>query len=57
MTQLHIDGSSKGVFVIAPTPFHDDGSLDIESAATMCEFFLKHGATGMTILGILGETG
>ncbi len=50
-----IDADSRGVFVIAPTPFLDDGSLDLDSAARMCEFYLEHGATGMTILGIMGE--
>ncbi len=55
MTQQLIDGDSRGVYVIAPTPFDDAGALDLESAARMCEFYLGHGATGLTILGIMGE--
>ncbi len=50
-----IDADSRGVYVIAPTPFSDDGALDLDSAARMCEFYLERGATGMTILGIMGE--
>ncbi|MFK7963957.1 MAG: dihydrodipicolinate synthase family protein [Burkholderiaceae bacterium] len=50
-----IDGESSGVFVIAPTPFDDNGELDLDSARHMCEFYLEHGATGMTILGMMGE--
>lgn len=55
MKQERIDGHSRGVFVIAPTPFNDDGELDLASAKRMCEFYLEHGATGMTILGMMGE--
>ncbi len=54
MSQL-IDGHSAGVFVIAPTPFHPDGRLDLDSARRMCDWYVEHGATGMTILGIMGE--
>ncbi|MEZ5650253.1 MAG: dihydrodipicolinate synthase family protein [Burkholderiaceae bacterium] len=50
-----IDGNSNGVYVIAPTPFKPDGTLDLDSARQMCEFYVDHGATGMTILGIMGE--
>ena len=50
-----IDGQSNGVYVIAPTPFTRSGALDLDSARRMCDFYLEHGATGMTILGIMGE--
>lgn len=50
-----VNGNSKGVYVIAPTPFNEQGELDLDSAARMCEFYLSHGANGMTILGIMGE--
>ncbi len=46
---------SSGVYLIAVTPFHLDGSLDLESADTMVDFYLKCGVTGLTILGIMGE--
>ena len=50
-----IDRHSQGVFVIAATPFTDDGALDLESTDRMVDFYLGTGVTGMTILGIMGE--
>ena len=44
-----------GVCVICPTPFTPDGALDERSAATMTEAYVAAGATGLTILGIMGE--
>jgi 4-hydroxy-tetrahydrodipicolinate synthase len=49
----HIE--AKGVYVIAPTPFHPDGRIDDASIDRMTDFFLKAGVTGMTVLGQLGE--
>jgi len=46
---------AKGVYVIAPTPFHTDGRIDESSIDRMCDFFVKAGVDGMTILGQLGE--
>ncbi len=53
MTRLTAD--AKGVFVIAVTPFHADGTLDLESTDRMVDFYLEAGATGLTVLGIMGE--
>jgi 4-hydroxy-tetrahydrodipicolinate synthase len=50
-----LDESAKGVFVIAPTPFREDGALDESSAERMTDAFLAAGASGLTILGIMGE--
>ncbi len=50
-----IHRSSAGVFVIAATPFTDDGALDLASTDRMVDFYLERGVTGMTILGIMGE--
>jgi 4-hydroxy-tetrahydrodipicolinate synthase len=47
--------SAKGVFLIAVTPFTDSGDLDLDSTDRMVDFYLERGATGLTILGILGE--
>lgn len=47
--------AARGVFVIAVTPFHADGSLDFGSIDRMVDFYLKAGATGLTVLGIMGE--
>jgi 4-hydroxy-tetrahydrodipicolinate synthase len=49
----HID--AKGVYVIAPTPFHPDGRIDEGSIDSMTDFFLKAGVDGITVLGQLGE--
>ncbi len=54
MTDL-IHRNSSGVFVIAATPFTEDGALDLGSTDRMVDFYLETGVTGMTILGIMGE--
>ena len=54
MTDL-IHRNSSGVFVIAATPFTEDGALDLSSTDRMVDFYLETGVTGMTILGIMGE--
>ncbi len=46
---------AEGVYVIAPTPFHSDGRIDESSVDRMTDFFIQAGATGMTVLGQLGE--
>jgi len=52
-----LDETAKGVFTIAATPFLPDGALDMQSLDSMTDFYLKKGATGLTILGIMGEAG
>lgn len=49
--------TTSGVFTIAATPFLPDGALDLQSIDTMVEFYEARGATGLTILGIMGEAG
>lgn len=44
-----------GVYVIAPTPFHGDGRVDLASADRMTDFFLGAGVTVITVLGQMGE--
>jgi len=53
MPQLTTDAA--GVHVIAPTPFDEMGGLDLLSTARMVERFLAAGATGLTVLGMMGE--
>jgi 4-hydroxy-tetrahydrodipicolinate synthase len=53
MTRL--TNSARGVFVIAVTPFMPDGSIDMESCDRMVDFYLEAGATGLTVLGMMGE--
>lgn len=50
-----ITSDSKGVFVIAVTPFTEDGSIDRPSIDTMVDFYYEKGADGLTILGMMGE--
>jgi 4-hydroxy-tetrahydrodipicolinate synthase len=44
-----------GVFTICPTPFTDDLRVDEGSIATLVEFQIAAGVTGLAILGFLGE--
>lgn len=50
-----ISQDTKGVFVIAVTPFHDNGALDGSSIDRMVDFYYEKGADGLTILGMMGE--
>jgi 4-hydroxy-tetrahydrodipicolinate synthase len=50
-----LDATARGVFPIAPTPFHPDGRVDFASVERMTDFYGEAGADGLTILGILGE--
>jgi 4-hydroxy-tetrahydrodipicolinate synthase len=49
------DPDGKGVYVIAPTPFHEDGRVDEPSTDRMTDFFVQCGVTGITVLGQMGE--
>lgn len=53
MTRLTEDAA--GVYVIAVTPFLPDGAVDHASIDRMVDFYLEAGATGLTILGMMGE--
>ena len=55
LNQPLIDGHSKGLFVIAATPFTEQGALDLDSTDRMIDFYLEHGAAGLTVLGMMGE--
>jgi 4-hydroxy-tetrahydrodipicolinate synthase len=55
MTPEKISETSKGVYIIAATPFTDDGELDLASADSLTDFYLEKGVTGFTILGMMGE--
>ncbi|MCP3971047.1 MAG: dihydrodipicolinate synthase family protein [Rhodobacteraceae bacterium] len=52
-----LDETAKGVFTIACTPFRPNGALDEASLDSMTDFYADRGATGLTILGIMGEAG
>lgn len=50
-----ITSDTKGVFVIACTPFTDSGALDNTSVESMVDFYYEKGSDGLTILGMMGE--
>jgi 4-hydroxy-tetrahydrodipicolinate synthase len=50
-----LSAEAKGVFPIAPTPFFDDGSIDVDSIDRLTDFYVACGSTGITVLGQLGE--
>ena len=52
---MKLEISARGVFPIAPTPFHPDGRVDFESIDRLIDHYVTIGADGCTILGILGE--
>jgi 4-hydroxy-tetrahydrodipicolinate synthase len=52
---MRLDATASGLYPIAPTPFHSDGRLDEASVDTLIERYLAAGATGVTVLGIMGE--
>jgi 4-hydroxy-tetrahydrodipicolinate synthase len=53
MTQLTRE--TAGVFAIAPTPFDEEGEIDFDSLSRLVEFYESAGATGLTLLGQMGE--
>lgn len=50
-----ITTETKGVFVIAVTPFTDTMAVDTTSIDSMVDFYYDKGADGLTILGMMGE--
>src|SRR5690606_4886212 len=46
---------AKGVYLIAATPFAEDGALDLEGIDRLVDFYLGCGVHGLTILGMMGE--
>jgi len=47
--------TARGVFTICPTPFADDGSLDLASIGSLVDFQIAARVDGLAILGFLGE--
>jgi 4-hydroxy-tetrahydrodipicolinate synthase len=50
-----LDETAKGVFIIAATPFADNGALDPTSLERLIGFYIDAGVHGITILGMMGE--
>ena len=52
---MRLTTDARGVYPIAPTPFLDDGAIDTDSIDRLTDFYLGCAATGITVLGQLGE--
>jgi len=52
---MKLEATAKGVYPIAPTPFHEDGRIDYASIDRLTDFYVETGSNGMTVLGVLGE--
>lgn len=50
-----INRSTRGVYIIAATPFTDQGGIDHDSLRRLVDFYISHGVSGLTILGMMGE--
>lgn len=46
---------SRGVFTISVTPFLPGGAIDFDSLDRVTDFYAEKGASGITILGMMGE--
>lgn len=44
-----------GVYTIMPTPFNDDGALDLASLETLTDFLVRLEVDGLVVLGVMGE--
>jgi 4-hydroxy-tetrahydrodipicolinate synthase len=50
-----LDIHASGVYIIAATPFTEDGAVDGASLDRLMDFYVGCGITGVTVLGIMGE--
>ncbi|HEX7892092.1 MAG TPA: dihydrodipicolinate synthase family protein [Ramlibacter sp.] len=46
---------ARGLYVVAQTPFDADARVDLDSIDTLVDFYFRHGAQGLTVLGVAGE--
>ncbi|WP_158816333.1 dihydrodipicolinate synthase family protein [Methylocapsa sp. S129] len=52
---MKLNETAAGVYPIAVTPFDPAGNVDRASVDRMMDFYIGCGATGLTILGVMGE--
>ena len=52
-----LNENAQGVFTISVTPFLPNGAVDFDSLDRVTDFYLEKGATGLTVLGMMGEAG
>ena len=55
MSSGKLNKQAKGVYIIAATPFTDEGAVDLQSVDTLTDFYLGCGVHGFTLLGMMGE--
>lgn len=55
MSTEKLTEAAKGVYIIAATPFTDEGALDLPSVDSLTDFYLSSGVHGFTLLGMMGE--
>src|SRR5712671_6320154 len=55
MSASKLSEAACGVYIIAATPFTDDGALDLQSVDSLTDFYLGCGVHGFTLLGMMGE--
>jgi 4-hydroxy-tetrahydrodipicolinate synthase len=55
LTEAALTEQARGVFIIAATPFTEEGALDLQSIDTLTDFYLGCGVHGFTLLGMMGE--
>ena len=55
MSSGKLNEQAKGVYIIAATPFTDEGAVDLESVDSLTDFYLGCGVHGFTLLGMMGE--
>jgi 4-hydroxy-tetrahydrodipicolinate synthase len=46
----------RGSYVALITPFHADGSVDLERLAELCQWHIQNGSDGIVVLGTTGES-
>lgn len=51
----NLDSDARGVYPIAPTPFHENGEIDWGSLDRLVDFYAETGCSGITVLGLMGE--
>ncbi len=55
MSSGNLNEQAKGVYIIAATPFTDEGAVDLQSVDSLTDFYLGCGVHGFTLLGMMGE--
>ena len=55
MSVSKLSETARGVYIIAATPFTDEGALDLASVDSLTDFYLRCGVHGFTLLGMMGE--